>query len=45
VSLEVESFIGRPIGSGGWQYADLPQQIELEKQDRNELAQTFRWTR
>lgn len=41
---DVEGFIGRPIGSGGWQYADLPRQIEFEEQDRRDLASTFGWS-
>ena len=41
---DVKKYMGRPIGSGGWQYANLPQQIVNEKNDRQRMPEIFRWS-
>lgn len=39
----VVELTGHQIGTGGWQYAELPENIEAEKSDREKLAEIFRW--
>lgn len=40
---DVTKLTGRPIGSGGWRYMELPEHMEAEKKDREKLAELFGW--